>query len=172
MCIFVGITAAVWGGMKHVWDKEKTNLAKEDIQLIVDNVRSLYSGRQLTSTGVCSAKASLKTMGADVFPKDMVFGGYVKNPWNLDKAATTSIVYMCETNPVKMVIRFTNVPYKACIAMLMSTSIDLAGTGLLQINVNSDSVPATAGSVVPLPTAQAKCSPSGGTMDWYFRVSG
>ncbi len=165
--VIAAIVAAIWSASGPLQAKQKVARAKDEINLIVNNVRSYYGGRPLTATGVCSVKSSLTQMGTQIFPPSMVVGGVVRNPWR-----GISRVYMCETNPVKMVVRFEGVPREECIKLLMDTSSEFAGMHLIQINVNSDTTAVTTGNAVLFPTATTSCSPSGGTIDWYFRVSG
>jgi type II secretory pathway pseudopilin PulG len=189
----IGVVAAsLFAYLGPARNRAKVNLAVDELNLIADNVRSLYSGRAYpASLAACPATfASVNHLPgtnwtlADhaknrVFPPEMLYTvsgtTYVNNSLKGAKAATTADVDLCGSNPVLFAVRYRYLTEKNCVDALMRTAALGSGIGLYQIYINGSKVAldAVAGTVgLDKAESASVCGQAGSSgvdVVWYFK---
>lgn len=171
--------------------------ASDELNLIVGNMRNLYSGRNISFAALSPLPAGAPTLanfcaltptlvGQGVFPAEMRAGAgnIVNNPFSgaltgcaVGNVGTAMVALSGASDPVLFVVRFTNLPQDACTDMVVRNSTPGRDTGLRQIVVTGGAATTFTQTGGRLPadaaTAAIGCNAPGNyTIDWYYTLGG
>jgi hypothetical protein len=167
------IIGAIFATLAPSRNQSTVNQASDELNTVVANVRDLYNGQGVPTVGSCAnfpATATAVAATTGIFPREMISGAITNNVWNTASGTSTALVYLCGSNPVRLVVRYSGIPKKACIAALIRTSSQGAGMGLLQINVGGTAMTLDrASGNITLANATTSCV-DGATVDWYYKL--
>lgn len=196
--IVLGIIGAVLSGVffasTAVVNHEKLDNATNELYLISNNVRQLFSSRPLPAactplnTANYITTLSNGSLNHAVFPSEMVISAapLINNQWNLSSTVSTAFADLCPgtlasplagllppQNVSYIDIQYVNIPESACVNLIAQNSIPGRDTGVIRISVNG----AAAGALPVTPTAAAtlcnnnRNANNTNTVDWYFQFN-
>ncbi|MFY9288929.1 MAG: type II secretion system protein [Alphaproteobacteria bacterium] len=168
------------------------NQASDELNQIMFNMRSYYSGRVTTFAALNASRALNSTASAGdftyytplhrnagIFPRELVIGTVVNNPWNLASAANTIQTSLAGSvgNPVRFAVSYSNLSTEVCTEMVAKNSLP-GDSGLTSLTVTITSgvgpvITTFTGVQLPVsPTAAATAcdGTSTATVDWYYNL--
>jgi prepilin-type N-terminal cleavage/methylation domain-containing protein len=195
LLIFAIVVGAVIAAAENFYYRNRLNFAVDEMNQIVSNMHSLYSGQNASGlVGIGYVAFTTQMIATGVFPPYMITGGaIVNNPWNGTSASNTVEVSRVKGTPTQFTVRFLKVPFSACADFVIRNSqpgVDSTagstlpgGNGLSEICVTGAAQncylaynPTSPGSsqlpMTPV-NANAACSGNGPfTIDWYYNLGG
>ena len=172
------VFAAIFTTVSLSMHKTLVNQAVDEIGVTANNIRGYYTGVPIPTLTACPVDftATPTLISTQVFPKEMIGGGVVNNPFNPNATTATALAALCKgTNVTEFVVRYTTLPKDGCTDLILRNSLPGSDTGLVGIYVNATSVGILGNTTKPLPVspvdASTACSSASNSIDWYYLMN-
>ncbi|HEU0117105.1 MAG TPA: type II secretion system protein [Alphaproteobacteria bacterium] len=183
------IIGAIFTASSHVRYKMQVNDASNELSQISINIRNYYSGRQTSYAALNGARALNATPSAadftyytglfnaataNIFPSEMIAGGFVNNQWSQVAANTAQAALAGSAgNPVQYVIEYNNLAQGPCTDLVVGNSLADRTTALVKVVVTGSAATTFSGTslpVSPIPAGTACNAASTNIVDWYYSL--